>query len=707
MAAHALILEALPVGLAAGASAAAVLTGLLLLKSLKDFSKTGPELRDEVRVHYRGYIALATLRLGAWALVIAFVLTLPGILAYLCVALVSGRVPSFAVGAAFGTLSLLLLTGYQFCRHLLYLPAGIAASYHYRQSRLFRLWQLLTPGRLRLAGGLLLVLGVAGALLVGFALAPRGNDPIALAAASIAAAFVAVASGGAAALLQRRPRAPRAPSATCGARPNILMIGSDTLRVDRLGASRYRRPLTPFIDALGEHGTCFTSCYVPCARTAPSLISFFTGMWPGTHGIRDNFVSNAETRLAADPLPAVLRRHGYRTAAVSDWSGGDLGKFNLGFDLLDLPEDQWNLKYLLRQGPKDLRLFLSLFTHNRFGKWALPELYYLAGVPLTSRVGRDARKMITNFARAGEPFFLNVFMSTTHPPFGSEYPYYTLWSGRDYAGESKFVMARLTDPWEIIRRQADSRSEFELDQVIDLYDGCVRNFDDEVRRIVEHLDVCGLRNDTIVVIYSDHGMEFFEHDTWGQGNSVRAEASPRIPLVLFDPRHPGSGVCEKVVRSIDVMPTLLDLAGTALPSRVEGVSLRSYLSHGGPDLNLAAFNETGIWLTTPPGMPADHLRYPGLLEILEIPDKRTGTLAIKPEFKVAVIAAKDRMIRVGPWKLTYEPTTSGGRYMLFNVLDDPDCRSDLLAAHPETVADLKCRLHVWMNQPIYSRARPG
>ena len=482
------------------------------------------------------------------------------------------------------------------------------------------------------------------------------------------------------------------------------MIGSDTLRVDRLGASGYRRPLTPFIDTLSKQGTCFTSCYVPCARTAPSLISFLTGLWPHTHGIRDNFVSDAESRIDADPLPAVLRRHGYRTAAVSDWSGGDLGKFNVGFEILDLPEDQWNLKYLLRQGPKDLRLFLSLFTHNRFGKWALPELYYLAGVPLTSRVGADARRTISRFAKRGEPFFLDVFMSTTHPPFGSEYPYYTLWSDRDYAGESKFVMARLTDPWEIIRRQGDSKAEFELDQVVDLYDGCVRNFDDEVRRIVEHLDACGLRDDTIIVVYSDHGMEFFEHDTWGQGNSVRAEASPRIPLVITDPRQAGSGTCEKVVRSIDIMPTLLDLAGIESPSQVEGVSLRSYLSGGDTDLDLAAFNETGIWLTVPPGMPADHLRYPSLLEILEIPDKRTGTLAIKPQFRDAVITAKDRMVRLGPWKLTFEPATNGGRYALFNVVEDSDCRNDLLAANPDVVADLKGRLDGWMSEPKSRRA---
>src|SRR5207302_743741 len=166
--------------------------------------------------------------------------------------------------------------------------------------------------------------------------------------------------------------------------------------------------------------------------------------------------------------------------AKGDWAASDAEKFNFGFDDRDLPEDQWNIKFLLRQGPKDLRLFLSLFTQNAFGKAFLPEIYYLGGVPLTEEVGRDTRRMIRRLAQGDTPFFLVSFMATTHPPFTSKYPYYSLYSDPAYRGESKFIMAKLRDPWEIIRAQAEPKSKFDLEQVIDLYDGCVRNFDDEV-----------------------------------------------------------------------------------------------------------------------------------------------------------------------------------------------------------------------------------
>lgn len=123
-----------------------------------------------------------------------------------------------------------------------------------------------------------------------------------------------------------------------------------------------------------------------------------TSTWPTVHGVRDNFVADTETHLSMPDLPKLLVAGVYSTAAVGDWAASDLGKFHFGFQETSLAEDQWNLKYLLRQGPKDLRLFLTLFTHNRFGKTFMLELYYLAGVPLTEEMGRDTRYMILKIA---------------------------------------------------------------------------------------------------------------------------------------------------------------------------------------------------------------------------------------------------------------------------------------------------------------------
>ena len=78
---------------------------------------------------------------------------------------------------------------------------------------------------------------------------------------------------------------------------NVLYIMCDQLRRDYLSCYGHPHLHTPNIDRLAALGTRFTNCYVPCARTAPSLISLLTGTWPQHHGVRDNFVADADKRL--------------------------------------------------------------------------------------------------------------------------------------------------------------------------------------------------------------------------------------------------------------------------------------------------------------------------------------------------------------------------------------------------------------------------
>ncbi len=258
-------------------------------------------------------------------------------------------------------------------------------------------------------------------------------------------------------------------------------------------------------------------------------------------------------------------------------------------------------------------------------------------------------------------------------------------------------MAKLRDPWEIIRAQAEPKSKFDLEQVIDLYDGCVRNFDDEVARILAYLDACKLADNTIVVVFSDHGFEFFEHETWGQGNSAIGDFSARVPIIIADPRIRGPRRVTEVVRTVDLAPTLLDLAGLPVPESIQGVSLVPLMRGEPLESDLPAFNETGVWLTDLPGTPINHLRYPHLPELLEVPDKRVGMISLKPEYVDIIIAAKDRMVRVGDWTLTYQPLIDGAIYRLFNIREDPACLHNVMEQHPRTAEHLRSLLDQWMN----------
>ncbi len=677
---------------------------VLVVKSILDFTRTGPEMAEEVLTHYRVYLAYSLGRLFVFAFLIVAFVAYVGIVAYVAgLVIFGGRYDTrAAVAVGFGVA--LLLIARRFAHTLLYSPGVIAASSLYSMTHFYPLWRMLTPRRLlaldtALVGACVLWLAAALALL-GSSGAWAG-----FAALGAIAAFYAASVRWATQQAEPPPVAKRdRPSA----QPNIILIGSDTLRADRLFGTGYRRELMPNLARLARRGTHFTDCYVPCARTAPSLASMLTGTWPHRHGVRDTFVTPEQTHLPVPSLPHILKQAGYRSGIVGDWAASDAEKFNFGFDERDLPPDQWNIKFLMRQGPKDLRLFLSLFTQNAFGKRWLPEIYYLGGIPLTEEVGRDTRHMIARLATDDAPFFVVSFMATTHPPFTSKYPYYSLYSDPAYRGESKFIMAKLRDPWEIIRAQAEPKSKFDLEQVIDLYDGCVRNFDDEVARILAYLDASKLAENTIVVVFSDHGFEFFEHETWGQGNSAIGDFSARVPIIIVDPRLRGAQKVTQVVRTVDIAPTLLELAGVPAAPSMQGVSLAASMRGEVLHAGLPAFNETGVWLTDLPGTPANHLRYPHLPELLEVPDKKVGMISLKPEYVDIIVAAKDRMVRVGDWKLTYQPLTDGAIYRLFNIREDPACLRDVIEEHPQTARELRVLLDGWMAQDSRStRSRSG
>ena len=679
----------------------AVTAVVLLLKSTLDFTRTGPEMAEEVLTHYRLYLVYSLARLAAFAFAISAFMAFAGIAAYVAWLVLLGAPYRPGLALVVGILAVLALTARQFARTLLFSPGVIAASSLYSMTHFYSVWRRLTPRRLRLADRALLIAAGAGLAATVLVLALGGAWIAAAVFLALAAACLVVFRQ---ATRSEEP-SPAAPRPRSQRPPNIVLIGSDTLRADRLFGAGYRRELTPNLARLARRGAQFTDCYVPCARTAPSLVSMLTGTWPHLHGVRDTFVTPEQTHLRVKSLPQLLKVAGYRSAIVGDWAASDAEKFNFGFDLHDLPADQWNIKFLLRQGPKDLRLFLSLFTQNAFGKAWLPEVYYLGGIPLTEEVGRDTRHMIRALAEDDAPFFLMSFMATTHPPFTSKYPYYSLYSDPAYCGESKFIMAKLRDPWEIIRAQAEPKSKFDLEQVIDLYDGCVRNFDDEVQRILEYLEASKLSDNTIVVVFSDHGFEFFEHETWGQGNSAIGDFSARVPIIIADPRIGQAQRVTQVVRTVDIAPTLLELAGLAKPESMQGISLAPLLRGEPLGHDLPAFNETGVWLTDLPGTPVQHLRYPHLPELLEIADKQAGMISLKQKYVDVVIAAKDRMVRVGDWKLTYQPLVDGAIYRLFNIRDDPGCMRNVIEQYPDVGERLKSLLDRWMDEDPKSARR--
>lgn len=665
--------------------AALCVTLLLAVKSLLAYSRTGPRISRVVLRRLGAYAGWAFVRLCAWGFLVSFYFALWGSLLATSWAMVMDRPLSPALATASAFLGLLSVIGVQFARRLVLLPSILAASASFDLGRFAWLAERLSAAlmqRLHHVGVIAAASGVLGAITL---LSLQGRSGSALTVLALLAALLALYLAANAAREPAPIGARR--SDTAPARPSFLLIGSDSLRADRIHALRNGQPLMPNTRALALSGAHFANCFTPCARTAPALVSMLTGTLPPTHGTRENFLHPAQLPAARLAFPHRLAAAGYATAAIGDWAAADLGKFDLGFQQVTAAPDQWNLKYLIRQGPADLRLFLSLFTHNAFGRRMLPEIYYLAGTPLTTEVGREVRSQLARFARQGQPFCLAAFMATTHAPFGSEYPYYRLFADPAYLGRSRYVMADTSDLEAVIASQDSLAETFDLPQINALIDGCARRFDDEVGRTLSFLSDCGLADSTAVIVFSDHGFELFEAGSWGQGNSVIPDVDLRVPLVVKAPGRAPVGDVDAVVQLNDVAPTVCEMAG--LPQAAGGCSLVPLLD-GRPRAreDQLAYAETGIWLTGAPGAPNGHLRYPDIIDLLDLATDRSGALVVRSDMIERVIEAKDRMVRTPEWKLVFRPREDGAELLLFDLPNDPLCRRNVAALRPDIVMGL-------------------
>ena len=143
------VFDALARGGLTSALVALIFTALICVKSLSDFTRTGPQMTDVVLAHYRLYLAYALGRLVLFAFLIALFMAFVGVTAYVVVLVLAGAGYHPAAAAAAGGAAIVLLTGRRFARTLLLSPGVIAASSLYSSTRFFPLWDRLTPERLR------------------------------------------------------------------------------------------------------------------------------------------------------------------------------------------------------------------------------------------------------------------------------------------------------------------------------------------------------------------------------------------------------------------------------------------------------------------------------------------------------------------------------------------------------------------------------
>ena len=337
--------------------------------------------------------------------------------------------------------------------------------------------------------------------------------------------------------------APRVSAAPPGA-PNILLVSIDSLRPDHLGCYGYGKPTSPFIDSLAAEGLLFENALSTTSWTLPAHAALFTGLRDSVHGLVDNGRSlNAEHSTLAE----VLSAGGYRTAGF--YGGPYLHPvFGVG------------------QG---FETYVNCMSQSELGEEVRQEAMLPDSRSHTDVTGPRTRQAVARWAAAtvedARPYFLFVHLWDVHYDYTAPEEYVRMFD-EGYVGE---VDGRLMSNPAI----HGEMSERDLEHLLALYDAEIRFTDDVLRGLLQDLGALGMLENTLVVLTSDHGEEFFEHRQKGHNKSLYDEVL-RVPLILHWPGEiPAGARTQLQVQLIDLMPTLIATTKVAALGSVQGRDL--------------------------------------------------------------------------------------------------------------------------------------
>lgn len=377
--------------------------------------------------------------------------------------------------------------------------------------------------------------------------------------------------------------------ATTG-RPNVLFISVDDMNND-LGT--YGHPLvkSPHIDRLAARGVRFDRAYNQFPFCSPSRASLMTGLRPARTKVRD-LSHHFRTGLPnVVTLPQTFMNSGYFAARVGKiYHYGNPG--DIGTNGLDDPPS-WQKVVNPRGRDKDEEGQLTFFGPKRATGSSLGVLA-AEGADEEQTDGKVATEVIKLMEEnRGRPFFIAAGFFRPHCPFIAPKKYFDLYPldritvpSFTPAMASKFLPAAIasTKPWPYM-----GATETEAREVKRGYYATISFVDAQVGRLLDALDRLGLRDDTIVVFWSDHGYSLGEHGLWMKKSLY--EESARSPLIFAGPGMSGGKGSPRTVEFVDIYPTLADLAGLAAPKDLDGVSLRPLLENPSAAWTRPAYTE--------------------------------------------------------------------------------------------------------------------
>ena len=464
---------------------------------------------------------------------------------------------------------------------------------------------------------------------------------------------------------------------------NILFIMYDQLRFDYLSCAGHPKLQTPNFDRVASMGVRFTNAYVQSPICGASRMCFYTGRYTSSHGAQWN---NFPLRVGEHTLGDHLRKNGMdcwllgKTHMKADAEGMErLGltpdtvigarQAECGFDVWIRDDGLWGLgpdgfydekrspynAYLNSKGYEGVNPWADFANAGiENGEKASGWMFKNADKPANIKNEDSETPWLTSrtidfMNEAKGPWCAHVSYIKPHWPYIVPAPYHNMFTPADVPPPLRHEV-ELEDPQPVYGSyqknkiaQAFQRDDVR-DKVIPAYMGLIKQCDDELGRILDHLDETGQLADTMIVLTSDHGDYLGDH--WLGEKDLFHEQSVKIPMIIYDPRAAADATrgstCDALVESIDLAATFVEVAGGEVPDHIiEGRSLLPWLR-----------GETPEW--------RDFV----ISEFDYSPTPQAVRLDVEPR------DARLYMIFDGRWKMMH--AEGGFRPMLFDLENDPE-----------------------------------